>query len=96
MHKISIGVDMEGVTREHTLRLENSALYISGVQGVLFFEQNEAMLQLDEGTLRILGEGLELIDLSIKNGNIVIKGKVVELAYGKAREKGNFIKRLFK
>ena len=87
---------MEGVTREHTLRLENNALYISGIQGVLYFEQNEVMLQLDESTLKILGEGLELIDLSVKNGNIVIKGKVTELAYGKAREKGSIIKRLFK
>jgi sporulation protein YabP len=66
------------------------------VQQVICFEQNEVMLELESGTLRILGEELELMDLSIKTGSIVIKGKVSELAYGKSRVKGSLIKRLFK
>lgn len=87
---------METTIREHSLKLENNTLNISGVTGVQYFEQNEVMLELADSTLRIKGEGLELIDLSIKNGNIVIKGKVTELGYGKIREKGSVLKRLFK
>lgn len=87
---------MTDVVREHTLKLEGSSLNISGVVAVVCFEQNEVMLELSSGTLRILGEELELVDLSIKTSVIAIKGKVVEIAYGKSREKGSLIKRLFR
>ncbi len=87
---------METTIREHALKLENNTLNISGVVAVKYFEQNEVMLELAENTLRIKGEGLELIDLSIKSGNIIVQGRVTELAYGKAREKGSVLKKLFK
>lgn len=87
---------MEGNVKEHTLKLENGSLYVSGVESVICFESNEVVLQLSDSTLRITGEGLELIDLSIKTGNIIAKGKVVEMAYGKSREKVNILKKLFR
>ena len=87
---------MENAIKEHSLRLENSTLYTSGVEGIICFETNEVVLQLKDSTLRIIGEELELIDLSIKTGNMIAKGKVKEIAYGKSHEKVNFLKRIFK
>jgi len=87
---------MENAIKEHSLRLENNTLYVSGVESIICFEVNEVILQLKEGTLTIVGDTLELIDLSIKTGNIIAKGNVKEMAYGKSREKVSILKKLFK
>lgn len=76
-------------------------ILISGVKKIVSFDDCEFLMDTVMGLLALKGEGLELIRLDTKDGNVKIKGLINALSYvnennkDKVKENG-FLNRLFK
>lgn len=70
------------VEAEHQVKLLNRKnLEISGVKEVDSFDNEEFLLETVQGYLIIRGHNLQLKNLDVQAGNVIIKGKIVELSY---------------
>ncbi len=70
------------VEMEHEVKLVNrKSLEISGVKEVDSFDNEEFLLETVQGFLIIRGQNLQLKNLDVGSGNVVIKGKIYELSY---------------
>lgn len=87
---------MEQLIKEHSLHLEKDSLTINGVINVESFDAKLIIVNLNNNSLTIKGDNLNVIDLDIKSQNLLIKGEVINILYGKKLEKNSFIKKLFK
>lgn len=83
---------MENIKRTHSLHLENGNLKINGVVEVSSFDDGEIKVALESRALLIKGSELNVAKLSIEEGQLVITGKINEIAYDKV--KVPFFKRL--
>ncbi len=87
---------MEQLIKEHSLHLEKGSLTITGVTNVDSFDAKTVVAALISDAITIKGEGLTVLDLDIKGQNLVIKGQVLAIIYGKKQEKLSLVKRIFK
>lgn len=77
--------------REHT--------EVYGVLHVDSFDEEEVVIETEMGLLALRGDDLHIKHLNLEQGEVVIDGHILELAYaeGKGRVKGkNLFERLFK
>lgn len=66
----------------HAITLtERKTLLISGIQKIDSFDDEEFLVKTTLGYIVIKGEGLEIIKLDTKEGNVSIKGVVNSLTY---------------
>jgi len=56
-------------------------LEISGVKEVDSFDNEEFLLETVQGYLIVRGHNLQLKNLDVNTGNVVIKGRIYELSY---------------
>lgn len=79
-------------SREHT--------EITGVLHVDSFDDEEVIMETEQGLLAVRGENLHIKHLNLDQGEITIDGYILELAYAeekRSRARGkNILERLFK
>lgn len=70
------------VQMEHQVRIHNRrTIEISGVKEVDSFDNEEFLLETVLGYMMIRGENLQIKTLDVSQGNIAIKGKLVDFSY---------------
>jgi hypothetical protein len=88
---------MEGtIIKSHTLKYENDHIYASGVVNLDNFENNLIIARLCDKTMTIKGNNLNVEDLNIKTGVMVISGTLTSLSYHHKQEKLSLTKKFFK
>ncbi len=90
-----------GKQGQHRLVITNrESLEVTGVVHVDSFDDEEVVLETDQGLLAIRGEDLHIKNLNLEKGELAIEGLVLELAYSedrRLRDRGKgFLGRLFK
>lgn len=79
----------EMVQQEHGLHLvERKSLRVTGVTEVMRFEDTAVVLQTEMGLLTVLGEELQLKELSVEGGSVTIEGNVSALSYQEPKTGG--------
>ncbi len=89
--------------QRHRMVIENrERIEISGVLHVDSFDDQEIVLETEQGLMAMRGEDLHIKNLNLEQGELLIEGYLLELAYSddygkKARDRGkSFLERLFK
>lgn len=73
---------IQRVQTDHYVKINNRKnLEISGVKEVDSFDNEEFLLETVMGYLIVRGHNLQLKNLDVGEGNVVIKGKIYELSY---------------
>lgn len=85
----------ENIKRSHSLNISKK-ITITGVVNVECFDEKKVHLELSECLLTLEGNDFLIDNLSLDDGVVALTGKVDMVKYGKTREKGSFIKKLFK
>ena len=79
---------------------ERKTAVISGVKKLESFDSKEFFFESIMGYIVIKGEGLELLKLDTREGNLSIKGKINSLTYlnagGKKAKEESMLSKLFK
>ena len=86
---------------QHRLVINNrEAVDITGVVHVDSFDDEEIVLDTEEGLLAIQGEDLHIKNLNLEKGELAIEGLITELVYSddqRYRDRGkSFFERIFK
>jgi sporulation protein YabP len=87
----------------HRLTIDKrEKIEVSGVLNVDSFDDQEIILETDQGLLAMRGEDLHINHLNLEQGELIIEGFLLELAYSeernlKRKDRGkSFLERLFK
>jgi len=87
----------------HRLTVDNrEKIEISGVLNVDSFDDQEIILETEQGLLAMRGEDLHIKHLNLEQGELIVEGYLLELAYSEERslrikDRGkSFFERLFK
>ena len=78
---------------------DRNIISLSGINKILSFNDKEFVMESNMGMIVLKGEKLEIIRLDTHDGNVKIKGKIVEFSYIENIKKSNeqsFISKLFK
>ncbi|HHV43291.1 MAG TPA: sporulation protein YabP [Firmicutes bacterium] len=88
------------VRKKHQFILRNrELLLIDGVTHVESFDENEITIGTDQGNMLIKGEELNIKELNLENGNLMVQGLVSTIEYvpDPGSSKGrSFLSRLFR
>ncbi len=85
-----------GEAHELTL-LNRQRLNMSGVKEVISFNEDQIQLETVQGSCLIKGNNMNIHQLSLENGRLVVTGEVVTIDYAFKQSKGKkFISRVFK
>lgn len=84
------------IEKKHTVYINGDKTDITGVEGVITYNDTEIVLKLEQSILTIQGTNLELENLSVENKTTTVKGNIQGLKYKKSAPKISFIKRLTK
>lgn len=87
---------MEQIIKEHSVHIEKGLTTIVGVINVESFDAKQVSASLTNNSILLKGENLTVVDLDIKTQNLIVKGSVNSLTYGKKQEHIPFLKKLFK
>lgn len=88
----------EKKTMQHKLTMENrEKLFLSGVEDVDSFDENEIQVYTSEGLLMIKGNDLHISRLNVEDGELMVEGEVDTLAYSNVEQsRGGFFGKLFR
>lgn len=90
----------ENISYNHGISInERKLVYITGVNKIESFDDEEFLLDTNMGYLAIKGNSLEIIRLDTKDGVVSIKGNVDSFAYFenmKKSSKSSLFDKLFK
>lgn len=82
------------------ISLENrKRLILNGVEEVISFDDEKILLNTKLGFLTIKGSELKMNKLDVKNGDVIIVGKISSMVYSSKevkKEKESIISKLFK
>lgn len=82
---------------EQLLTLKNREKFTAEqVENVECFSEEDVILKTKLGGLRIQGSDLKLVDFSVDDGTLILKGKIDSVVFTEIKEKKSFIKGLFK
>ncbi len=98
MQKESLPQNQSSAQTESSLVLKNRELLtLTGVSEVISYHEGEVLIKTDLGTLRILGQNLQLGDLSVAKKNCLISGQINGMIYEKpiAEQNKKFFARIF-
>lgn len=82
--------------QRHTFYYSDEKCEVTGVIGVVEYDDKEIVLKLSQSILTISGESLELENLSVDNQTACVVGKLTAIKYKKSAPKLSLIKRLAK
>lgn len=95
-----VGEDTKKTTWRHqVLLVDREELTIDGVLNLGSFDEEEVIVETEQGILAVRGEGMNIKQLNLDAGNVIIDGLVRELSYEDTPQnhKGkSIITRLFK
>ncbi|CVK18794.1 sporulation protein YabP [Sporomusa sphaeroides] len=82
----------------HQLTLvDREELAVDGVSSLGSYDEKEVVMETEQGILTITGEGLNIKQLNLEQGNIVIEGTVKGLTYeDEARQRKGLLERFLK
>ena len=80
----------------HTLYINGSHIELTGVNNVITFSDSEIILSLNERTIQLNGEQLDLDVLNVKDGVAHVKGNITSIRYKKSTPKISLLKRITK
>lgn len=82
----------------HQLTLvDREELAVDGVSSLGSYDEKEVVMETEQGILTITGEGLNIKQLNLEQGNIVIEGTVKGLTYeDETRQKKGLLERFLK
>ena len=81
----------------HSLRLEErQKLYVSGVEEVVSFHDEEVSVRTVKGLLIIRGGGLKVDKLEKTAGELQVSGLVTDLGYEEERSAAGLFSKLFR
>ena len=90
----------ENISNNHGISInERKMIYITGVNKIESFDEEEFLLDTNMGYLAIKGSSLEIVRLDTKDGVVSIKGNVDSFAYFeniKKNSKSSIFEKLFK
>ena len=90
----------ENISYNHGISInERKMIYITGVNKIESFDEEEFLLDTNMGYLAIKGSSLEIVRLDTKDGVVSIKGNVDSFAYFeniKNNSKSSIFEKLFK
>ena len=90
----------ENISYNHGISInERKLIYLTGVQKIESFDDEEFLLETNMGYLGIKGSGLEIVRLDTKDGTLSIKGNIDNLSYFdnlKRKDKSSLMEKLFK
>ena len=82
--------------RRHRMALEGrERLSVEGVEDVSGFDESLVALRTPLGELNIRGEGLHIERIDLEQGQLELRGKIVELGYDGPPEARSLWSRLF-
>ncbi len=86
------------VQQEHKLNMENrEKLFLTGVEDVDSFDENEIKVYTSMGMLTVRGVELHINKLSTDSGELCIEGDIDSLIYTETSEQhGSFFSRIFR
>ena len=93
----SNSLNMTGVIQN--LVLENrEKLNVSGVNDVLSFDDQVVIIETELGMLTVKGENLKINKLNIDTSEVIVEGKINNLAYSEhqAKVEGGIFGKIFK
>ena len=68
--------------RAHACRLENSnEASMKGVREMVFFDENQVVMDTDMGLLTIKGKDLHVSRLTVEKGEMEVEGQIDSLTY---------------
>ena len=74
-------------TGQHRLVIDNrERTEVFGVVHVDSFDEEEVVMETELGMLAVRGENLHIRHLNLEQGEVVIEGLVLELAYSEEKE----------
>lgn len=89
---------MPAPVKAHSVRIDaRSRAVISGVEDVALFSGEKILAVTHQGAISILGEGMQVENLNISDGELVINGKIDAFSYDeRAPKEKSALKRLFR
>lgn len=91
---------VENISYNHGISInERKLVYLTGVQKIESFDDEEFLLETNMGYLAIKGSGLEIVRLDTKDGTLSIKGNIDSFSYFdnlKKKDKSSLMEKLFK
>ena len=82
--------------QKHTVYINGEKCEVTGVIGVIEYDDKEVILKLAQSVFTLNGDGLELENLSVEDQTATIKGTITAMRYKKSAPKLSLIKRLTK
>ena len=81
----------------HTLTVENrSTASVTGVEDVECFNEQIVILRTPLGSLTISGENLNISQLNLGDGRLIVEGEIAAMEYSRPRKQGGLFRRLLK
>ena len=92
---------VENISLTHGISInERKTMYITGVNKIESFDDEEFLMETVMGFLVIKGENLEIVKLDTKEGIVSIKGSIISLSYideiKKQNKESNIFGKLFR
>ena len=93
--------DLSTVSKMHKVSMTNRRLcMINGVKDVNSFDEQEVVLETEQGLLQVKGTELHVSRLTLERGEIDIDGRIDSLVYSGQGEQGTkkegFFERMFR
>ena len=93
--------DLSTVSKMHKVSMTNRRLcMINGVKDVNSFDEQEVVLETEQGILQVKGAELHVSRLTLERGEIDIDGRIDSLVYSGQGEQGakkeGFFERMFR
>lgn len=77
--------------------IDREEMAVEGVVSLGSFDEKEIVMETEAGLLTVKGEGLNIKQLNLEKGNIMVEGTVVSVAYtDEVRQKKGLLERLLK
>lgn len=84
-------------TEGHTLTLVGrSTATITGVEDVECFNEQIVVLRTPLGALTLSGEGLNISQLDLGDGRLIVDGEIAAIEYSRAKKQGGLLSRLLR
>lgn len=81
----------------HTLTVENrGTASVTGVEDVECFNEQIVVLRTPLGALTISGENLNISQLNLGDGRLIVEGEITAMEYSHARKQSGLLRRLLK
>lgn len=82
---------------EHTITIAGrSTATVTGVEDVECFNEQIVILRTPLGALTLSGEGLNISQLSLGDGKLIVEGEISAVEYSHARKQGGLLSRLLR